>query len=205
MSENRFLKKFESKSDSELEQIINDKETFVEQARIAAIEILKERNGQTESTEKAETEIKATQERKIAVQQKVVEEEKKKSFVTDDPNGHELHSKRVITIFSAIFSTIFGAVLMMHNFKEVGNNKARNQVLVFGILYTVASILIINALNIQANLAIVLNFGGAAILTEFFWNKQLGKEIKYRKISWIKPAIISVIITIPFVLALIYG
>ena len=205
MGENRFLKKFESKSDSELERIINDKETFVEQARIAAIEILKERNGHTESTEKAETEMKAAQEKKVVAQQQVAEEEKKKSFVTDDLEAPELHSKRVITIFAAIFSTIFGAVLMMQNFKEVGNNKARNQVLVFGILYTIASILIINALNIQANLAIVLNFGGAAILTEFFWNKQLGKEIKYRKRSWVKPAIISVIITIPFVLALIYG
>ena len=202
MSENRFLKKFEYKSDSELERIINDKETFVEQARIAAIEILKERNGQTESTKKAETEMKSAQERKVAAQQKAKEEEKKKSFVMDDPEAPELYSKRVITMFSAIFSTIFGAVLMMHNFKEVGNSKARNQVLVFGILYTIASILIINALNIQA---IALNFTGAAILTEFFWNKQLGKEIKYRKRSWIKPAIISVIITIPFVLAVIYG
>ena len=202
MSENRFLKKFEYKSDSELERIINDKETFVEQARIAAIEILKERNGQTESTKKAETEMKSAQERKVAAQQKAEEEEKKKSFVMDDPEAPELYSKRVITMFSAIFSAIFGAVLMMHNFKEVGNSKARNQVLVFGILYTIASILIINALNIQA---IALNFTGAAILTEFFWNKKLGKEIKYRKRSWIKPAIISVIITIPFVLAVIYG
>lgn len=205
MSENIFLKKFESKSDSDLERIINDKETFVEQARIAAIEILKERNGQTEFTEKAETEMRAAQEKKGAAQQKVTEEEKKKSFVTDEPEAPELHSKRVITMFAAIFSTIFGAVLMMHNFKEVGNNKAKNKVLVFGVLYTIASILIINALNIQSNLAVVLNLGGAAILTEFFWNKQLGKEIKYRKRSWVKPAIISVIITIPFLLALIYG
>jgi len=202
MSENRFLEKIEYKSDSELERIINDKETFVEQARIAAIEILKERNGQTESTKKAEAEMKSAQERKVAAQQKAEEEEKKKSFVMDDPEAPELYSKRVITMFSAIFSAIFGAVLMMHNFKEVGNSKARNQVLVFGILYTIASILIINALNIQA---IALNFTGAAILTEFFWNKQLGKEIKYRKRSWIKPAIISVIITIPFVLAVING
>lgn len=62
-----------------------------------------------------------------------------------------------------------------------------------------------NLLNIQANLAIVLNLVGATILTEFFWNKKLGKETKYRKRSWLKPAIISVIITIPFILAIIYG
>jgi len=125
MSENRFLKKFESKSDSDLERIINDKETFVVQARIAAIEILKERNRQTESTEKAENEIKVAEERKIATQQKLVEREEKYNFVTDDSNAPELHSKRVITMFAAIFSTIFGAVLMMHNLKEVGNSKSK--------------------------------------------------------------------------------
>jgi len=205
MSKNRFLKKFESKSDSDLERIVNDKETFVEQARIAAIEILKERNRQTESTLKAENEMIIAEERKVVAQQKLVEQEEKNSCVTDDPNAPELYSKRVIVIFTAMFATIFGTVLMMHNLKEVGNIKARTQVLVFGILYTITSILIINALNTQTNVAILLNFCGAAILTEFFWDKHLGKRIKYRKRSWVKPAIISVLITIPFVLALIYS
>ena len=179
--------------------------SFTEQARIAAIEILKERNGETEFTKGAEKEVVVSQERKEAIEQKLSEEKKKDSFLTDDLDAPELHSKRVITMFAAIFSTIFGAVLMMHNFKAVGNIKARNQVLVFGILYTVASILIINSLNIRTNLAVILNLGGAIVLTELFWNKQLGKNIRYRKRSWVKPAIISVIITIPFLLAIIYG
>tara|TARA_R110002049_G_scaffold16388_8_gene65346 strand:+ start:4485 stop:5102 length:618 start_codon:yes stop_codon:yes gene_type:complete len=205
MSENKFLEKFRSKPETELERIINDKKSFTEQARIAAIEILKERNGETEFTKGAEKEVVVSQERKEAIEQKLSEEKKKDSFLTDDLDAPELHSKRVITMFAAIFSTIFGAVLMMHNFKAVGNIKARNQVLVFGILYTVASILIINSLNIRTNLAVILNLGGAIVLTELFWNKQLGKNIRYRKRSWVKPAIISVIITIPFLLAIIYG
>jgi hypothetical protein len=205
MSENMFLKKFESKSDDELERIIHDKSKYVEQARIAAIEILTKRNGQTESKVKAETEIRATQERKMTVQNKAREEDKKESFVTDDPDAPELHSKITITLFACIFATIFGAVLMMQNFKEVGNIKARNQVLAFGILYTAFSVFIINAIDVNVNLALPLNFGGAGILAEFFWNNQLGKEIRYRKKSWVKPAIISVIISIPFILALIFG
>jgi hypothetical protein len=205
MSENMFLKKFESKSDNDLERIIQDKSKYVEQARKAAIEILTKRNGQTDSIVKAETEIRAAQERKMAVQHKVREEDKKESFVTDDPDAPELHSKITITLFACIFASIFGAVLMMQNFKEVGNIKARNQVLVFGILYTLVSVLIINAIDLQMNLALPLNLGGAGILTEFFWNNQLGKEIRYRKKNWVKPAIISVIISIPFILALIFG
>ena len=197
MNNTLFLKKFESKSDDELKRIIDDKKTFVELARIAAITILKERNVHTGFTEKAEAEIKAIQEKRA--------DKEKTNFVTDDPNAPELQSKNTIYFFTSFFSTIFGAVLMLQNFREVGNNKVKNQVLVFGILYTLFSILLIITLNIKGNFMMVMNFGGAGILINFFWNKYLGKKIKYRKRSWIKPAIISVIITIPFVIAFIFG
>jgi hypothetical protein len=193
MIENIFLKRFETKSESELEHIINNKEIFTEQARIAAIQILEKRNGGSLANQKSEVDIE------------VNKENKKNSFLTDDLNAPELHSKRVITVFALVFSTIFGAVLLMHNFKEVGNAKSRNQVLIFGILYTIASIAIVNSFHIKGNLALFLNIVGATILTEYFWNKHLGKEINYRQRSWIKPAIISTIIMIPIVFALIYG
>ena len=197
MNDTLFLKKFESKSDNELKRIIDDKKTFSEQARIAAISILKERNVHREFTEKAEAEIKTIQEKRA--------DKEKINFVTDDPNAPELHSKNTIYFFASFFSTIFGAVLMLQNFREVGNNKVKNQVLVFGILYTLFSILLIITLNIKGNFMMVMNFGGAGILINFFWNKYLGKKIKYRKRSWIKPAIISVIIIIPFVIGFIFG
>lgn len=197
MNENRFFKKYETKSDVELERIVNDKKAYVEQARIAAIQILKERNGRTELTDKAENEIQT-------VKDKTEEVEKKNNFLTDNPNAPQLHSKRVITFFAAIFSTIFGTVLMMYNFNQVGNTKARNQVLVFGLLYTILSIIIINLFPIAGNLAIILNLGGALVLTEYFWNDRLGAEIEYRERSWVRPLIISFVITIPLVLAVIY-
>ena len=196
MNDNRFLQKFKGHSDTELEQIINDQETFVEEARIAAIQLLKERNGKNDSIEKAEAEIESVKEQKI-------KEEHREDYSTEDPNAPKLYSKRVIMLFAALFSTIFGAVLMMINFKEVGNQKAKVQVLIFGILYTGLIIFIVNALDIQTNIGIALNWGGAAILTEYFWNKQLGKTIQYQTKNWTKPAIISGIITTPIILALI--
>ena len=77
--------------------------------------------------------------------------------------------------------------------------------MIFGVLYTLAIIVTINLLNIGTNLALVFNFVGAGILTEYFWNKFIGKEFQYRKRSWIKPAIISVLIIIPIFLAIVYG
>lgn len=205
MTENRFLDTLKGKDDSELENIIADKKTYVEKARIAAIQILKERNGKTSDLENAENEIKTVQEKRVIAHQKAVEEEKKKSNLTDDPNAPELHSKRVITVFAGIFSTIFGAVLLMYNMKQTDHQKGRIQVLIFGILYTIVGIAILNLLEVRSNLAIIFNLAGAGILNEYFWNKFIGKGFKYRRRSWIKPALISVIITIPFILAIIYG
>ena len=213
MKPNRFIEKFESKSDKELDRIMNstDKD-FVEEARLAAIFLLEKRNGKSTVTENAQKIIEENKEQeRIALEkskietEKRIQESKEKNHLTNDPNAPELHSKRVITVFSAIFSTIFGVVLLMYNMKHTNNPKGRIQVLVFGILWTLASILTINYIGLKVNFAIIFNLVGAGILTEYFWNKFIGKAFEYRKRSWIKPAIISVIITIPFVLAIIYG
>ena len=205
MNENKYLEKFQTKTNSDLEYILENKEKYNEKAVSASIQILTERNGKTATIETAENEIKAAKEKKIVQQKKLTEETEKKNFLTEDPNAPELHSKNVIMLFSAIFSTIFGAVLLMYNMKQTENSKGRIQVLIFGVLYTLAIIVTINLLNIGTNLALVFNFVGAGILTEYFWNKFIGKEFQYRKRSWIKPAIISVLIIIPIFLAIVYG
>jgi hypothetical protein len=51
----------------------------------------------------------------------------------------------------------------------------------------------------------ILNTAGGLALTSTFWDKYVGKETKYRAKPIWKPLTISVIITIPFLLALIYG
>ena len=116
----------------------------------------------------------------------------------------ELYSKRVITTFSVLFSTIFGAVILMSNLKRKGEKKGRIQVLVFSIIYSIGMIFTINSIS-TTQLTIPLNFLGAIILNEYFWNRYLGKHIEFEKKSWVKPAIISVTVTIPFIVALIYA
>ncbi|WP_430408857.1 hypothetical protein [Kordia sp.] len=185
MNDNKYIEKFQSKTDAELANILENKET----PKLEAIE----------------NEIQTTKKRKVVAQRKIIEEEKKKNNITDDPTAPELHSKRVIMVFSGLFSTIFGAVLLMYNIKQMNNPKGRIQVLIFGILYTIATLVLINLLNSKSNIVIIINIVGGMILTEYFWNQFIGKEFKHRKRSWIKPAIISILITIPLLLAVIYG
>jgi len=205
MNENKFIEKFQNKTDSELEYILENKKSYNEQAVFASIEILKKRNGESSELKAVEKDIESEKEKKEITQQKAVEENKKKDNITDDSNAPELHSKKVIMVFSGLFSTIFGAVLLMYNMKQTENKTGRIQVLIFGILYTIATLVVVNLMNISGNIALIFNIAGGGILTEYFWNKFIGKNFEHRKRSWIKPAIISVLITIPLILAAIYG
>ena len=121
----------------------------------------------------------------------------------DEPsNLPKLYSKRVILVFSIVFSTIFGAVLLMVNMKATNNPKGRMHALIFGILYAFVSMAIANAMQVGSLLPLVINLIGATILNEYYWNTFIGMDTAYEKKSWKKPALISVLITLPFLLAL---
>ena len=66
MSKNIFIEKFQDKTDAELQNIISDKKKYVEKARLASIQILKERNGNSQELENAEKEL--IEEKEIAIQ-----------------------------------------------------------------------------------------------------------------------------------------
>lgn len=128
-------------------------------------------------------------------------EEFEENEITEIPP--QLYSKRVISVFSLIFSTIFGAAILMSNLKKKGEKKGRIQVLIFSIIYTVGIIFTVNSVS-SSKFTIPLNILGAILLNEYFWNRYLGKNIEFEKKSWIKPALLSTAVTIPFIIALLY-
>ena len=103
-----------------------------------------------------------------------------------------LYSKRAIQGFSIFFTTIFGAILLMQNLKDMQKPLARNQVLVFGILYTTVSAILLNYLPKMFFITLLFNIIGYAVLTEFFWNKHLGNKLEYTKKEIWKPLTISI-------------
>lgn len=125
-----------------------------------------------------------------------------KNIVTD-LDSPQFYSPRAIWGFSVFFTVIFGAVLLSSNLTD---KKAKGLVIGLGVLYTALVIIIMNLLpQPNTGLTIGLNGGGAFILTKLFWDKYVGKETKFRTKPIWKPLIISIIITIPFLLAIIYG
>jgi hypothetical protein len=73
----------------------------------------------------------------------------------------------------------------------VNKPKARMEVFIFGIGYTFLTILLLNYLPKTFFLTMVFNLIGYAVLVEYYWNKNLGKELKHQKKQISKPLIIS--------------
>lgn len=107
-----------------------------------------------------------------------------------------LYSKRAIQGFTIFFTTIFGAVLLMYNLKEMNKLKERNQVLIFGIVFTILSAILLNYLPKMIFTTLLFNLIGYAVLIEFFWKNNIEKELEYAKKEVWKPLTISIIIVL---------
>ncbi|OKS85170.1 hypothetical protein [Mucilaginibacter polytrichastri] len=118
----------------------------------------------------------------------------------DDNYDIEIYSKRAIWGFSIFFSTIFGGVLLMTNLREAGYKREANLVLIFSVLYTLIGSVVMSYIGIQSSaFAIIFNGIGAAILTEYFFNKYFPEDDYFPK-SITKPLIISLVICVAIVL-----
>ena len=115
-----------------------------------------------------------------------------------------LYSKRLILLFSGFFSILFGAVLLLSNLKQLNEKKGRLQVLIFALIYVSGMIYTINSIKSSVNFSVPLNVLGGLILNEYFWNRYIGKDAEYEKKSWVKPTLISLGITVPIFLLLLY-
>jgi hypothetical protein len=109
-----------------------------------------------------------------------------------------MHSKLVIRVFSILFSPIFGAVLMMYNLRQIKEEKGRQIVLLFGILFTLGVMILVSSFPFSSNVTFVLNIIGAMVISEVFWNKYIGSDYQHGKRSWVKPLLISLLISLPF-------
>ena len=200
MRANNFTQNMLKKSNAELENILEDKKMYTDEAIQAVIWELENRN----IIEKGSiTHNLAILEKDVLIEEKEL-----------DKANHEasseaavfpiLYSKRAIQGFTIFFSTLFGAVLLMSNLKKMNNPKARVEVLVFGISYTFLTIILLDYLPKTFFLTILFNLVGYAVLVEYFWNKNLGKELQHQKKQISKPLIISFAILVLLVLLQFY-
>ncbi len=191
MRTNSFTAKMSKKSNGELETIFDEKSKYTEEAVQAVIWELENRS----LIEK--TEILYQDPEKVVQLTKVTstkETQEKNESPFEELVLPVLYSQKAIQGFTIFFTTIFGAVLLMRNLKEMNKPKAAIQVLVFGIVYTLFSIILLNYLPKMFFITLIFNLIGYAVLSEFFWNKNLGKELAYNKKKIWKPLFISTLI-----------
>jgi magnesium-transporting ATPase (P-type) len=191
MRTNSFTAKMSKKSNEELETIFDEKSKYTEEAVQAVIWELENRS-LLEKTEILYQDPEKVVEVTTVSNTKETQEKNESPF--EELVLPVLYSKKAIQGFTIFFTTIFGAVLLMRNLKEMNKPKAGIQVLVFGIVYTLFSIILLNYLPKMFFITLIFNLIGYAVLSEFFWNKNLGKELTYNKKKIWKPLFISTLI-----------
>ena len=177
MEPNSFTRNMRLKSNKELEVILKEKNKYTQEAIRAVIWEMESRN----LIEKSEVHFEESTLKDLSISnEKLV--------------LPVLYSKKAIQGFTIFFTTIFGAVLLMHNLKEMNKLKARNQVLIFGIAFTILSAMLLNYLPKMFLTTLLFNLIGYAVLIEFFWKNNIDKELEFTKKEVWKPLTISIII-----------
>ena len=189
MKQNSFTRNMRLKSNKELEDILKEKNRYTQEALQAVIWEMESRN----LIEKSEVHFEENTLRDISVSKEVTNDHKSSYEKLVLPI---LYSKKAIQGFTIFFTTIFGAVLLMHNLKEMNKLKARNQVLIFGIVFTILSAILLNYLPKMFFITLLFNLIGYAVLIEFFWKNHLEKELEFTKKEVWKPLTISITIVL---------
>jgi drug/metabolite transporter (DMT)-like permease len=94
----------------------------------------------------------------------------------------------------------------MQNLLSLNKKKQAYQVLAFSILYTALGIFLANISETpNTSINLVVNAVGGIILTEFFFKRNVPDESNLPKKKIWKALIISLLIMLPFAVALIYS
>ena len=186
---NTYSQTMAKKSDASLALVLEEKHKYTEEAIQAVIWELENRNIIEKDS--------IIQNPSVLVPEAVVKEGERDNLLKNAPLEEEeeeppiLFSKRAIRGFTIFFSTLFGVVLLMHNLKKMNKRKARMEVLFFGIFYTFFTMILLSYLPTTLFITLLFNGIGYVVLTEYFWNKSLGKNVEYQKEQITKPVIIS--------------
>jgi len=121
-------------------------------------------------------------------------------------NKPKIYSHKAIWGFSILFSSIFGGVLLMQNLRDIGKKKEANIVLSASVVYTIITFIVVNIPEKSiSSLTMAFNFVGGYVLSEYFFKNYIHEaELYPRKKIW-KPLIISIIITLPIIITLVYA
>lgn len=124
----------------------------------------------------------------------------------EDPEAPAYYSKRVILVFSILFSVLFGSVLMAINLSKTKEKGSAVMAVLFGLGFTFMMSFIGQRVNLGIAFTLLTGFLGAYLLDSLFWSKYIGNSSLYRPKPFWPPLLVGMAIVIPLVFYLMkYG
>jgi hypothetical protein len=121
-----------------------------------------------------------------------------------DPRLPRIYSSNTILFFSIIFAPIFSAVMMTLDLFRVEAKRAGIAVLLLSILYEAGVVWLINlSEKPMTHLTYLLNILGGMILAKVIHPRYFPDEKVFPKRKILGALIVSILITIPFIWAMI--
>ena len=192
--DNYFIEGMKSKSNDELLVYVDNYKSYQIDAFNAAVLELRNRDvilpdDKIEAIRKDLTEI---DKKRMSDSDEVIYKWDKN--ITDDKSAPLLFSEKSIFMFSVIFSTIFGSILLSLNLIKLKKIRYCITVLIFGLIFSSLTLILVNRFELNSLILFVINGMGSLILHYLFWFKFIGKEFKYRSQSIIIPLIFSILV-----------
>lgn len=192
--------KISAKTDNELMYYIKNVDKHTEEAVRLALAELKTRDAKL--PEGIEDDIEEQLGAKTMIEhQKHINPWKRN--VVANLDAPQYYSKNAIYAFSILFSTLFGSFMLASNCKDAG--KPAWPVILFGLLYTVATVVVLDYYNANSSFTFIVSGAGVLLMYELFWTRYIGADTAYRSKPIWKPLIIAALIFIPLIGLMIYS
>ena len=185
------------RSDAELQNSIDNREKFLPETVEAAVKELQTRGVVFDDEELRVIAEDMQARREMAKGTKTnysVFSNRDQNNLIEDPDAPLLYTRRAVYIFSFLFSTLFGSILMAMNVAKTDRPGRAVWVVLYGIVYTLIIVFLSASANMGPAFSVVTAIAGAYGLELFFWNRFIGSETLYRaRPIWV-PLIIGLVI-----------
>ena len=194
----QYAKHHTKHKEEELRAIANNTDLYHDEARWAALETLKSRGIELSSEEQnliADFKVQAEKAEQEALKRRKELDEKVESFISS-ANVPEYYSPAAILGFSIFFSVVFGGALMFWNLRKAGKKSAASIVLLVSFVLSFSASFLAAYFKLNQWMLLLVNVGGAILIIEYFWKKNLGTQLVYKRKSLVKAIVISIGISV---------
>jgi len=193
---NQYTSYYKNRSIKELQEVLNNPNSYEDEARLTAFQILQQKNIEVTPEQVAEMkEVEST----LGKQLKELQE--KELILQESQEIQEWYSPAAVLGFSIFLSPLLGALLLSYNLKKANKKNQAIYVILLGILFFAIGIVLLATGNMTRVTSIAIGVIPALIFIELFWKKHLGYQAEYKRKPIWKALIIVLAITV-FLLAL---